>query len=445
MKSSALDRLPELQAAEMQADLLSAFVRVGILAVLLATAVLSAGDGRLHGGAAVDIALYGLATGASMLLAWRRLYHPLLPYAFATFDVILIVAHMQVMGRMMGLDTDLVAVPAAALMFLVLIHASMRYQPALIAYIVALFLVSVLVTSLLPAPTMPMPMAMSQQMAATGHSPMGEVFAFDVLPPVLVATAGAILMLGGYRTRQLLLRSIDQAARSARLSRFFSPRIAERLSRNELYGPSSGLRQPVAVLFVDIKGFTSMAETMSPEELGTVLSEFRERVTECVFRHGGTVDKFIGDAVMIVFGAPISGPDDARDAVQCGVDVLKTVAEWSRERTSSGDAGIEIGIGGHYGEVFVGVLGSGRLLEYTVIGDTVNVAERLERLSRETDCPFVTSRTLLDEARIPNDEARWSALGEHTLRGRTTPIEAMGLKHLKDHCEELTEDLPVAR
>lgn len=416
----------------MQADLLSAFVRVGILAVLLATAVLSAGDGGLHGGAAVDIALYGLATGASLLLAWRRLYHPLLPYAFATFDVILIVAHMQVMGRMMGLDTDLVAVPAAALMFLVLIHASMRYQPALIAYIVALFLVSVLVTSLLPAPTMPMPMpmAMSQQMAAmaaTGHRPMGEVFAFDVLPPVLVATAGAILMLGGYRTRRLLLRSIDQAARSARLSRFFSPRIAERLSRDELNGLSSGLRQPVAVLFVDIKGFTSMAETMSPEELGTMLSEFRERVTECVFRHGGTVDKFIGDAVMVVFGAPISGPDDARGAVECGVDVLKTVSEWSKERMSSGEAGIEIGIGGHYGEVFVGVLGSGRLLEYTVIGDTVNVAERLERLSRETDCPLVTSRTLLNEAGIPNDGARWSALGEHTLRGRTTPIEAMGL------------------
>jgi adenylate cyclase len=429
MKSSALDRLPELQAAEMQADLLSAFVRVGILAVLLATAVLSAGDGRLHGGAAVDIALYGLATGASMLLAWRRLYHPLLPYAFATFDVILIVAHMQVMGRMMGLDTDLVAVPAAALMFLVLIHASMRYQPALIAYIVALFLVSVLVTSLLPAPIMPMPMAMSQQMAATGHRPMGEVFAFDVLPPVLVATAGAILMLGGYRTRQLLLRSIDQAGRSARLSRFFSPRIAESLSRDDPDGLASGLRQPAAVLFVDIKGFTSMAETMTPEELGTLLTEFRERVTECVFRHGGTVDKFIGDAAMVVFGAPATEPDDAKRAVECGVDILTKVADWSKDRTRHSGSGIEIGIGGHYGEVFVGVLGSGRLLEYTVIGDTVNVAERLERLSRETDCPFVTSRTLLDEAGIPNNEAKWSALGEHTLRGRTTPIEAMGLKH----------------
>ena len=425
MKRFALDRLPELRASEMQADLLSAFVRVGILVVLVATVALSATDGGIHQGAVIDIGLYGLATGASLILAWRRLYHPILPFAFATFDVVLIVTHMHIMANTMGLSAEMVSVPASTLMFVVLIHASMRYQPALIAYIVALFLISVLVTSLLPFPGMPM--AMPQRMAATGLRPMGEIFAFDVLPPVLVATAGTILVLGVYRTRRLLLRSIDHAARSARLSRFFSPRIAERLSRDELNGLSSGLRQPVAVLFVDIKGFTSMAETMSPEELGTMLSEFRERVTECVFRHGGTVDKFIGDAVMVVFGAPISGPDDARGAVECGVDVLKTVAKWSKERMSSGEAGIEIGIGGHYGEVFVGVLGSGRLLEYTVIGDTVNVAERLERLSRETDCPLVTSRTLLNEAGIPNDGARWSALGEHTLRGRTTPIEAMGL------------------
>jgi adenylate cyclase len=430
MKRSALDRLPELRASEMQADLLSAFVRVGILAVLLATVVLSASDDGLHRGAAIDIGLYGLATVASLILAWRRLYHPLLPYAFATFDVVLIVTHMQIMANTMGLSAEMVSVPASTLMFVVLIHASMRYQPALIAYIVAIFLGSVLVTSMMPSPSMPM--AMSQRMAAmaeTGHRPMGEVFAFDVLPPALVATAGTILMLGGYRTRRLLLRSIDQAGRSARLSRFFSPRIAESLSRDDPDGLASGLRQPVAVLFVDIKGFTSMAETMTPEELGTVLTEFRERVTECVFRHGGTVDKFIGDAVMVVFGAPATEPDDAKRAVECGVDILTKVADWSEDRTRHSGSGIEIGIGGHYGEVFVGVLGSGRLLEYTVIGDTVNVAERLERLSRETDCPFVTSRTLLDEAGIPNDGARWSALGEHTLRGRTTPIEAMGLKH----------------
>jgi adenylate cyclase len=413
----------------MQADLLSAFVRVGILAVLLATVVFSLIDGGLHRGAAIDVGLYGLATGASLILAWRRLYHPLLPYAFATFDVVLIVAHMQVMARMMGLDAGLVSVPAAALMFLVLIHASMRYQPALIGYIVALFLVSVLIASLIPAPTTTMSQHMGT-MLATEHWHLGKVFALDILPPALVVTAGAILVIGGYRTRRLLLQSIDQAARSARLSRFFSPSIAESLSRDDLDGLASGLRQPVAVLFIDIKGFTSMAEAMSPEEVGAVLSEFRERVTECVFRCGGTVDKFIGDAVMVVFGAPATEPDDARRAVECGLDILRSIADWSEDRVCRGGTEIEIGIGGHYGDVFVGVLGSGRLLEYTVIGDTVNVAERLERLSRQTNCLFVASRNLLETAELLTKGGDWSELGGQLLRGRAEPIEAMGYKHI---------------
>ncbi|MEQ8587358.1 MAG: adenylate/guanylate cyclase domain-containing protein [Thalassobaculaceae bacterium] len=427
MGHSPLNQLPELAAAEMQADLLSAFVRVGILLVLLATVVFSLNDQGVHMGAAIDVGLYGVATGASLILAWRRVYHPSLPYAFATFDVILIVAHMQVMARMMGLDAGLVSLPAAALMFVVLIHASMRYQPALIGYIVLLFLVSVLIASSIPAPGT----AMQQHVGvppATGHRQFGKVFAFDILPPALVVTAGAILIVGGYRTRRLLMQSIDQAARSARLSRFFSPSIAESLSRGDLDGLASGLRQPVAVLFVDIKGFTSMAETMSPEEVGAVLSEFRERVTDCVFSHGGTVDKFIGDAVMVVFGAPRTNTDDAKRAVECGSDILRSVADWSEDRVHRGGTGIEIGVGGHYGDVFVGVLGSGRLLEYTVIGDTVNVAERLERLSRETDCSFVVSRKLLEAAELLTTGGDWSELGGRALRGRASPVEAMGFR-----------------
>lgn len=263
---------------------------------------------------------------------------------------------------------------------------------------------------------------------------MERVFAFEILPPALVATAGAILMFGGHRTRQLLLRSIDQAAHSARLSRFFSPRIAENLGRDDRL--SSGRRQSVAVLFIDIKGFTSMAETMTPEEVGQVLTDFRERVTASVFRHGGTVDKFIGDAVMAVFGAPEPSPDDARRAVECGIEILKEMAGWSANLEGVGGTAIEVGIGGHYGEVFVGVLGSGGLLEYTVIGDTVNVAERLQRLSRESECPFVVSRTVLDEAGMPDGNTRWSVLGGQRLPGRTAPVEAVGLECLNSRFAE---------
>lgn len=417
-----------LHIAEMKADLLSAFVRVGILAVLLATMGFSIADAGFHRGVAVDIGLYGLATATSVFLAWRQVYHPLLPFAFATFDIVLIVAHMRVLATLMGLGDDLVALPASALIFVVLIHASMRYQPALIVYMVVLFVASIGIASLLPAPEMSTAMAEHiARMATLGHRPMGQIFTIDVMPLVLVATAGAMLVLAGYRTRRFLMKSIDQAARTARLSRFFSPSVAADLSAVDSEEMTAGRRQSVAVLFVDIKGFTTMAETMEPETLGGMLSEFRARVTECVFRHGGTVDKFIGDAVMVVFGAPAEKSDDAKRAIECGLDILSAISEWSRQLEDRGDPGVAIGIGGHFGEAFVGVLGSGRLLEYTVIGDTVNVAERLERLSREVNSSFVVSQRLLDEGGTMNHATVSSMLGGQTLRGRTTTVEAAAI------------------
>ena len=181
------------------------------------------------------------------------------------------------------------------------------------------------------------------------------------------------------------------------------------------------------MLFVDMRGFTSLGEDMSPDQLGELLSEYRNRLTGPIFEHGGTVDKFIGDAIMAVFGTPISHADDARRAVLCALDMLDATSRWAAERTRLQLPPVAIGIGAHYGEVFAGALGNEQLLEFTVIGDTVNVAERLERLSRDVESSLVVSAALLGEVSDAEYIAEWQQLPPKELKGHRRPIEAYGL------------------
>ncbi len=129
---------------------------------------------------------------------------------------------------------------------------------------------------------------------------------FQAFPVTIIGLSAVILFVTGRRTRRLLFESINQTYRVAKLSRYFSPNLAERLAASPDEHLLAGSRQRVAVLFVDIRGFTAMAEAMDPTELGGFLSEFRSRLSAPIFSHDGTVDKFIGDAIMAVFGTPLS-------------------------------------------------------------------------------------------------------------------------------------------
>jgi len=249
---------------------------------------------------------------------------------------------------------------------------------------------------------------------------------YQALPLTLVALAAFILFVSVRRTRGLLLASIDHAARTARLSRYFSPNLAAHLADDVSDRLLTGRRQPAAVLFVDIRGFTALGETMAPDTLSAFLAEYRHRLVQPVFSHGGTVDKFIGDAIMAVFGSPIQRSDDAGRALRCAFEILEAAARWSLERKHSGQPPVAIGIGAHYGEVFAGAVGCEHLREYTVIGDTVNVAQRLERLSREVDSPLVVSAALLQAAGAENT-AEWRRLPPQQLKGHSEPVEVLCL------------------
>lgn len=163
----------------------------------------------------------------------------------------------------------------------------------------------------------------------------------------------------------------------ANFERYFAPALAERISGDPEAARLGGDRRRVAVLFSDIRAFTALAESMQPDQVAALLSEYLTRMVECVFAHGGTLDKFIGDAILAQWGAPIGCDDDAERALDAAIAMQQELARLNEEWRSRGRPELRVGMGLTYGEVFAGNIGSERRLEYTIIGDTVNVASRL--------------------------------------------------------------------
>jgi adenylate cyclase len=183
-----------------------------------------------------------------------------------------------------------------------------------------------------------------------------------------------------------LTESFNQMARSLRekemIKRAFTRYVAREVVEEVLKDPEqltlSGERREVTVLFCDIRGFTPLAERLTPEQVVSLLNEFYTLMIETTFKHDGTLDKFIGDAVMAVFGAPIAHPDHAIRAIKTALDMQSGVAELNERRTAVGKEPIRVGIGVNLGEVVAGTVGTEDRMEYTVIGDSVNLAARLE-------------------------------------------------------------------
>jgi len=228
------------------------------------------------------------------------------------------------------------------------------------------------------------------------------------------------------------LREIERlhaAAERARsnLSRYFSPNIVEMLAAQD--EPLGAVRrQTVAVLFVDIVGFTRMAEAMPPETVVTLLREFHEHMTAQIFACGGTVEKYIGDAIMAVFGVPTPSDNDAANALICSDMMLEALDRWNAKRTQQGERPLAIGIGLNYGPAVLGDVGSEHSMSFTVIGDTVNTASRLQGLTRTLKTPLVVSGPLVDAIRAASSETAMAQVGrlldqgEQRLRGRTAPV-----------------------
>ncbi|MBL0940552.1 MAG: FHA domain-containing protein [Gemmatimonadaceae bacterium] len=211
-----------------------------------------------------------------------------------------------------------------------------------------------------------------------------DVFDDDDLA-LLVAFAG---IASAAVERETTAEQLIQAERvRENFERYFTPQLAQRIAAHTTRVVPGGERRDVVVLFSDIRGFTSIAEALPATQMAAQLNEYFTAMVECVFRHGGALDKFIGDAIMAYWGAPDASEDDLTNAIAAAQDMQRALDALNVEWSAAGRPTWQMGVGVHAGEAFVGNIGSPRRLEYTLIGDTVNVASRL--------CGLAPGRTLL--------------------------------------------------
>ncbi|WP_437898605.1 adenylate/guanylate cyclase domain-containing protein [Sorangium sp. So ce124] len=206
------------------------------------------------------------------------------------------------------------------------------------------------------------------------------------------------------------------------LGRFMDRAVVDAIVRGEHPLALGGKRAAVSVLFADVVGFTPLAESRDAERMVALLNELFSMLTEIVFRHGGTVDKFIGDCVMAVWGAPIAQEDHARRALAAAEDMMRFLETANEEWRERYDVEVRLGVGVNSGEAIVGNIGSDKRMEYTVIGDVVNVASRLEAIAAPNQ--VLVSAATRD---LAGDAFPLRALGERNLTGRKTTTAVYAL------------------
>ncbi|MEM8605679.1 MAG: adenylate/guanylate cyclase domain-containing protein [Myxococcota bacterium] len=216
----------------------------------------------------------------------------------------------------------------------------------------------------------------------------------------------------------LFARKLEQEAITReRFRRLLSPVIAEQVLSGELEVKQGGELRETTVLFADIRGFTSISESSEPQLVVEALNEYFERMVEIVFRYEGTLDKFIGDEMMVLFGAPVAHRDDPVRAVQAALEMQKAMAGLNEQHVAHGLPPFQIGIGINTGEVVAGYIGSSQAMEYTVIGDPVNTCSRLCSIAEPSQ--ILISEGTLDKL---GEKFDIRELPESVVKGKSRPV-----------------------
>ena len=363
------------------------WLRLGIAFTLLVNLAVGESHANIRVHVQVIVA-YALVTAATIVLSLVRRGPTWLSAAFIVGDALLILVmfHEHLFATVPHLDHSLTA-PSVALAFLLLSHVALWLRPSLVILFTTLVLMGWLSLAAI--------LAVQSTVAAHQGENTFEILAPDLALALAFAFAGFIIYLLTSDHTRLLEAAIASERRRANLSRFFAPSVAAEL---ESRADTLGLRRhAAAVMFVDLRSFTPFAETASPEELAAMLSQFRGLVSETVFAAGGTIEKFVGDGLLALFGVPNPASDDPHRALGCAEELARRLVDWRDARLTRGEAALHAGIGLHYGPVISGVLPSGCHDEFTAVGDTVNVAERLERCAKALFVPLVVSQALMDE------------------------------------------------
>jgi adenylate cyclase len=240
----------------------------------------------------------------------------------------------------------------------------------------------------------------------------------------------AMLIIGGIlaavvaRSNRLAERYTVAERARYNLARHFSPNMVDELAAADYpFGPVR--RQDVAVIFADVVGFTRYTQVHPAEDVFDLLREFHRRMEKAVFAHAGTVDNYMGDCIMATFGVPRASTDDAARAIECARAMRDEVREWNAARKAAGADAVDVRVGCQYGPVVIGAIGSERILSFAVVGDTCNVASRLEAKCRDLDADICLGAELIAAARDAGRGDLAEGFQDHgtiMVRGRDEPV-----------------------
>ena len=236
----------------------------------------------------------------------------------------------------------------------------------------------------------------------------------------LVAPMGGALLAGGStQTVNYMLEGRARKRLRSVFKRYVSDQVIEQVLKSPDQLALSGERKRISVLFSDIRNFTTRSESVPAEQVVTYLNEYFTAMVRAIHKHKGTVDKFMGDGIMAIFGAPLEDPQSASNAVRAALEMQSELDSLNQVLKSRGIAPIRIGVGIHTGEAVVGNIGSPQKMEYTAIGDVVNTSSRLEGLNKKYDSEILISEDTYSQL---DGEVSVKHLGEEMMKGKKKAV-----------------------
>ena len=240
------------------------------------------------------------------------------------------------------------------------------------------------------------------------------------------AAVTGLLAIAIVRARRLLIQAATEAHAASELSRFFAPEVAGEIRRADMgFKPGDAVTREAAVMMLDLRGFTKLAARQEPGATMALLGDYHRRMVPVIQSHGGSIDKYLGDGIMVTFGAARPSETYAADALRALDSVMDAAAAWNAERSATGDEPLGIGAAVAVGPVLFGVTGDESRLEFTVIGDVVNLAAKLEKHCKVAERPALAAAAALDLARIQGlaEGRHFDLLPAQNVAGVAQPIE----------------------